>query len=381
MAKPFLAIVLGMKGDYKQANIQHADPETLTFAEIHAYMRKKEEPNIQLSNKVNGYTVHYFGYNLGKGQQNTHKLDKPHDEDVFIGDILMIVGDTWTKPVNMKVKDWLSKPSEQSPVKAKQENLEEEEESNGEEEESNAEEEEEEEDEEEDEDIDPIDDTEAVIIPEEEPEEEPVVKKKIVKKKLKITSAFAKQQALLDQDKFEELSPETHVPNKTMVDIIRTFFDGTELSEEKQLELELVIFITAHNEAKKRYVISHWKNPLFKQLYNIVAMRIISNLSPNSYVQNKGLFEKFVSGEFDVSTLADFNSYDLYPEHWKEMEDRRLMREQAHMEGNKRMATDQFKCNRCKKRECTYYEMQTRSADEPMTLFITCVNCGKRWRQ
>lgn len=42
--------------------------------------------------------------------------------------------------------------------------------------------------------------------------------------------------------------------------------------------------------------------------------------------------------------------------------------------------TDQFKCGRCQQRKCKYYQMQTRSADEPMTTFVTCVNCGNRWR-
>ncbi|KAJ2693814.1 transcription elongation factor TFIIS [Coemansia spiralis] len=35
-------------------------------------------------------------------------------------------------------------------------------------------------------------------------------------------------------------------------------------------------------------------------------------------------------------------------------------------------ATDQFKCGRCKQRKCTFYQLQTRSADEPMTTFVTC---------
>jgi DNA-directed RNA polymerase subunit M/transcription elongation factor TFIIS len=39
-----------------------------------------------------------------------------------------------------------------------------------------------------------------------------------------------------------------------------------------------------------------------------------------------------------------------------------------------------FRCNRCKSYKTTYYEMQTRSADEPMTVFITCHSCDSRWK-
>ena len=42
--------------------------------------------------------------------------------------------------------------------------------------------------------------------------------------------------------------------------------------------------------------------------------------------------------------------------------------------------TDQFKCGKCKQRKCTYYQLQTRSADEPMTVFVTCVSCGNKWK-
>ena len=39
-----------------------------------------------------------------------------------------------------------------------------------------------------------------------------------------------------------------------------------------------------------------------------------------------------------------------------------------------------FKCGKCKSRKTTYYQMQTRSADEPMTTFVTCTNCNNRWK-
>ena len=42
--------------------------------------------------------------------------------------------------------------------------------------------------------------------------------------------------------------------------------------------------------------------------------------------------------------------------------------------------TDEFKCGKCYKRRCTYYQQQTRGADEPMTTFVTCLECGNRWK-
>ncbi|KAI3704980.1 hypothetical protein L1987_75210 [Smallanthus sonchifolius] len=48
--------------------------------------------------------------------------------------------------------------------------------------------------------------------------------------------------------------------------------------------------------------------------------------------------------------------------------------------GPPKATTDQFKCGRCGKRQCTYYQLQTRSADEPMTTFVTCVNCDNHWK-
>ena len=39
-----------------------------------------------------------------------------------------------------------------------------------------------------------------------------------------------------------------------------------------------------------------------------------------------------------------------------------------------------FKCGKCKSARTTFYLLQTRSADEPMTAFITCLGCGYRWK-
>ncbi|XP_053310428.1 transcription elongation factor A protein 3-like [Spea bombifrons] len=42
--------------------------------------------------------------------------------------------------------------------------------------------------------------------------------------------------------------------------------------------------------------------------------------------------------------------------------------------------TDLLQCDKCKKKNCTYNQVQTRSADEPMTTFVLCNECGHRWK-
>tara|TARA_B110000967_G_C18848733_1_gene543439 strand:+ start:1340 stop:1621 length:282 start_codon:yes stop_codon:yes gene_type:complete len=38
-------------------------------------------------------------------------------------------------------------------------------------------------------------------------------------------------------------------------------------------------------------------------------------------------------------------------------------------------------CGKCKQRKVDYYQKQIRGADEPMTCFCHCLNCGARWVQ
>ena len=108
--------------------------------------------------------------------------------------------------------------------------------------------------------------------------------------------------------------------------------------------------------------------------------RFIGNLDPNSYVKNAFLLKKIIQKDLTIDNLATMSIMDYSPTLYTELNDRMLLREKQQLEGNKALATDLFKCGRCHKRECTYYELQTRSADEPMTKFISCLNCGNHWR-
>lgn len=39
-----------------------------------------------------------------------------------------------------------------------------------------------------------------------------------------------------------------------------------------------------------------------------------------------------------------------------------------------------FKCRKCNSKKTTYYQLQTRSADEPMTTYVTCMDCDNHWK-
>ena len=118
---------------------------------------------------------------------------------------------------------------------------------------------------------------------------------------------------------------------------------------------------------------------IFLNIYRNKCISIYSNLKKDSYIGNSNLINRLENNEFSIESLIKMDRTDLYPENWKDLIDLRKNNEVKYQK-DKGAATTKFKCSRCKKRECTYYELQTRSADEPMTVFVSCLNCGHNWK-
>ncbi len=78
--------------------------------------------------------------------------------------------------------------------------------------------------------------------------------------------------------------------------------------------------------------------------------------------------------------LAFMTHQEMNPAHWKVLLDQKMKRDANKYTNDIQASTDMFTCRKCKSKRCTYYEMQTRSADEPATLFVTCLDCGKNWK-
>lgn len=87
--------------------------------------------------------------------------------------------------------------------------------------------------------------------------------------------------------------------------------------------------------------------------------------------------------EIESSRLAFYPADILWPDGpHAQMTYRRRVRELQREDARKAETSYEglFKCGKCKSKKTTYYQMQTRSADEPMTTFITCMECANRWK-
>lgn len=125
-------------------------------------------------------------------------------------------------------------------------------------------------------------------------------------------------------------------------------------------------------------------NEKFKQLYIDRAVSVYINMKKDSYIKNNEYIQRIFKKEVDICNLSRLNGKERFPERSKEIEETYRMNINNNIKKGSILVDDNidgiFKCGRCKKYKTTYYEMQTRSADEPMTVFITCMNCNNRWK-
>uniref|UniRef100_A0A7N0THK4 Transcription elongation factor n=1 Tax=Kalanchoe fedtschenkoi TaxID=63787 RepID=A0A7N0THK4_KALFE len=98
--------------------------------------------------------------------------------------------------------------------------------------------------------------------------------------------------------------------------------------------------------------------------------------------KNPDFRRKVLLGQIPPEKIPTLSAEDMASDERKSKNDeiKRKALLECEREAAPKSTTDQFKCGRCGQRKTTYYQMQTRSADEPMTTFVTCVNCNNHWK-
>ena len=160
---------------------------------------------------------------------------------------------------------------------------------------------------------------------------------------------------------------------------IRNKINNIVCNPKKAKIIERSIFNYCIKDAKQKNIIKKWTNKYFILLYTNKLRSLWFNIS-KTYVNNSSLMDKILSDEINMQNIAFLTHQEMFPEKWKVLIEAKMERDKNKFKTDKTGASAEFKCSKCKKRETNYYQVQTRSADEPMTTFVTCLNCGNHWR-
>ncbi|XDV40542.1 hypothetical protein PO909_009607 [Leuciscus waleckii] len=110
--------------------------------------------------------------------------------------------------------------------------------------------------------------------------------------------------------------------------------------------------------------------------------RVRSRISNLKDPKNPNLRKNVLAGAIELSRMATMTAEEMASDELKQL--RNVLTQEAirehQMAKTGGTTTDLLQCGKCRKKNCTYNQVQTRSADEPMTTFVLCNECGNRWK-
>lgn len=106
---------------------------------------------------------------------------------------------------------------------------------------------------------------------------------------------------------------------------------------------------------------------------------LFANLKNKS---NKDLGRRVLTGDIEADKFASMTDEQLKSDdqRQREIELEKENMKKAQVPQEEKSISDSLECSRCKQKKVSYTQAQTRSADEPMTTFCECMNCGHRWK-
>ena len=163
--------------------------------------------------------------------------------------------------------------------------------------------------------------------------------------------------------------------------------------------IEKAAWLWAVEETKKNNEKAAFENKLLRWRYKQKVIQLMRELTRNPVVactltpQGDGvklvcevqphLVSRLLRKEVKSQDLPSMRAEQLQPDGLWSTAAFKLKQKEAALEQLKSKEDDYnglLKCGRCKSTKTDYTTMQTRSADEPATVFASCRNCGNRWR-
>jgi transcription elongation factor S-II len=142
---------------------------------------------------------------------------------------------------------------------------------------------------------------------------------------------------------------------------------------------EKSVFTWTVQQTKRLGQSPSWENRVFRWRYKHRVQSVLFNLK-NSPALLTNIEAKLVKAK----DLGAMTATQFWPDGPVGQMEFKLKAKELAIEAAKASIEEdyegQFKCGKCKSKKTTYYQLQTRSADEPMTCYITCIACSHRWK-
>lgn len=139
--------------------------------------------------------------------------------------------------------------------------------------------------------------------------------------------------------------------------------------------LEKAIYNFAIRTAEQKGVPKFWENKEFVVIYKEKLRSILFNIKNP---KNPELLAKIKSKELTPKQLLAMKPEEMHPNLWEPVYQRIKMKEM--IKSGADVPEGLIQCGKCGSRRVAWYQLQTRSADEPMTVFCQCAVCSKRWK-
>jgi DNA-directed RNA polymerase subunit M/transcription elongation factor TFIIS len=132
--------------------------------------------------------------------------------------------------------------------------------------------------------------------------------------------------------------------------------------------------VNIYNFSNEYVKINNIDKEMFINIYKTKINDIYYNLDQKN---SPTLLPNLLNKKILIENLPYVSFKELNPNIWDS-----IIKKKEFIEYKKNnMATsDAYKCNKCKQRKCKVFLLQTRSADEPMTIFVECTNCNSSFR-
>ena len=133
--------------------------------------------------------------------------------------------------------------------------------------------------------------------------------------------------------------------------------------------IEIGIFNYTIEKCNQLNQVKKWSNKSFSNIYKNRSFTLYRNIKGE-------LKRKIQNGEITPDALTKMTHIEMDPAKWAPII-KKMEAKLAATSKTPTAMTDAYTCPKCTLRQCLYYCVQTRSADEPMTVFVTCIPCGK----